>query len=87
MCIRDRYRINLIVPISKLWQPPCENYKKYLMERAIAEGIPTEMLATYRPEIPTHPRTGTDAILVSDSRAEGVANYIAQEKIKRNLPL
>lgn len=80
-------RKNLIIPIDKFWQPPCENYGEYLMERARAEGIPDEMLATYRPEIPTHPRTGTDAILVSDTRAEGVANYIAQERRKRNLPL
>ena len=41
----------------------------------------------YRPEIPTHPRTGIDAILVSDIRAKSVANYIAQERRKRNLLL
>ena len=75
-------RINLIVPISNFWQPPCESYGKYLIERARAEGIPDEMLAMYRPEIPTHPRTGTDAILVSDNRAEGLANYIAQKQKK-----
>ena len=80
-------RVNLLIPISALWQPPCESYERYFMECARAENIPTEMLAMYRPEIPTHPRTGTDAILVSDTRAEGVANYIAQERRKRNLPL
>ena len=74
------YRVNLIIPISNLWQPPCMNYEEYLMERARAEGIPDNMLATYRPEIPTHPRTGTDAILVSDTRAEGLANYIYKSK-------
>ncbi len=80
-------RKNLIIPISALWQPPCESYERYFMECAMAKNIPTDMLAMYRPEIPTHPRTGTDAILVSDTRAEGVANYIAQERRKRNLPL
>lgn len=54
---------------------------------ARAEDIPDKMLATYRPEISTHLRTGTDAILVSDTRAKGVANYIAQERRERNFPL
>lgn len=77
----DSERKILIIPLKEIWQPPEGGIKKYINDKKIESGV--KGIQNHNYIIPTHPRTGTDAVLMSDYKGFGVAWYLSKKASKK----